>query len=88
MSRCSYWVASSAPAARKRTGGPPSALAVAGVTIRVRRVALARDELRESGLDVEISSTPRGHSVVVPPTHAHGIWIELLELEERRGGAD
>lgn len=52
---------------------------VAGVTVRVRSVEAARRILRAAGLDVPIRSDARGRSVIVPPSRAHGIFIEFME---------
>ncbi|HEX2190956.1 MAG TPA: VOC family protein [Longimicrobiaceae bacterium] len=70
------------PAGRVRpstAAGPPRA-PVLGVTLRVRSADSARAAVRSgTGLDLPLRRDARGRSVRVPASHAHGIWIELLE---------
>jgi hypothetical protein len=54
---------------------------IVGVTIQVQSIEVANEVLREgNGSDWPIRSDAFGHSIFVPPSHAHGLALEFREL--------
>ena len=61
------------------TPGTPSRRAIAGVTLRVADVDSARRALRLPPGTVREGRDARGPWLRIPPEHANGVWMELLQ---------
>jgi catechol 2,3-dioxygenase-like lactoylglutathione lyase family enzyme len=57
---------------------------IAGATLRVGSIETARDRLSTGQLSpLPIVTSPEGRSVFVPPSRAHGLWLEFREPARR-----
>jgi len=59
---------------------PRAVTRIVGATVAVRDVAATAAVLAAAlERDFNIASTPRGRSLRIPPSLAHGLWLEFLE---------